>query len=184
MKATVIKPTVINPPVINPPVIKPKVMKPIFRPFRCAGVLIASLLVNIGAQADTPLLNPNFHYFIAGKVVGPRGFSVGDPANWNIELIDLAGHSAGKKVKVVPEDYQAKNDALHVTWSKAKMNGQLALYGSPINLSAVRDQATLVFDLKLDRKPTQDVTISMDCEWPCRGGFNATKILSKLGIHR
>ena len=60
------------------------------------------------------------------------------------------------------------------------MNGQLALYGSPINLSAVRDQATLVFDLKLDRKPTQDVTISMDCEWPCRGGFNATKILSKF----
>lgn len=149
-------------------------------PFRYACGLAACFLAGAWAQAEAPQLNPNFHYFIAGQVVGPRSFSVGDPSNWNINLIDLTGHSAGKKIKVKPEDYQGKNDALHVVWSKAKMTGQLALYGSPINLSAVRDQATLVFDLKVERKPTRDVTIAMDCEWPCRGGFNATNTLKKF----
>lgn len=151
-----------------------------FLPFRYALGLAAFFLTGSLATADTPQLNPNFHYFIAGQVVGPRGFSVGDPSNWSISLIDLVGHSVGKKVKAKPEDYQGKNDALNVVWSKAKMNGQLALYGDPINLAAVRDQATLVFDLKVERKPTKDVTISMDCEWPCRGSFNATNVLKKF----
>lgn len=142
----------------------------------------AGFLAGAGAQAEELQLNPNFHYFVTGKVVGPRSFSVGDPANWNIELIDLRGHSAGKKIKVQPENYQGENDALHLVWSKAKMTGQVALYGSPINLAAVRDQATLVFDLKLKRKPTKDVTIAMDCEWPCRGSFNATSTLRKFPI--
>lgn len=151
-------------------------------PFRYACGLAAWFLVGASTHAETPQLNPNFHYFIAGQVVGPRGFSVGDPGNWSISLIDLIGHSVGKKVKAKPEDYRGKNDALNVVWSKAKMNGQLALYGDPINLSAVRDKATLVFDLKLERKPTKDVTISMDCEWPCRGSFNATSTIKKFPI--
>jgi hypothetical protein len=149
---------------------------------RYASGLAAGLLMGAGAQAEAPQLNPNFHYFIGGQVVGARGFNIGDPTNWSINLIDLTGHSAGKKIRVTPEDYQGKNDALHVVWSRAKMLGQIALYGDPINLSAVRDQTTLVFDVKLGRKPTRDVTIAMDCEWPCRGSFNATNTLRKLPI--
>ncbi len=145
-------------------------------------VFAACCLTAVGAHADNPAFNPNFHYFISGQVVGERGFVLGDPANWSIPLIDLRGHTANKKVKVEPEDYQGKNDALHIVWSKAKMNGQIGLYGTPINLAAVRDQVTLVFDVKLMRKPNRDVTIAMDCEWPCRGSFNATKTLRKFPI--
>lgn len=151
-------------------------------PFRYVCGLAACFLAGAAAGAEAPSLNPNFHYFIAGQVVGPRGFSIGDPTNWSINLIDLAGHSASKKIKVKPEDYQGKNDALDVVWSRAKMTGQLALYGDAINLAAVRDQATLVFDVKLKRKPTRDVTIAMDCDWPCRGSFNATKTLNKFPV--
>jgi hypothetical protein len=150
------------------------------RSFRYFSGLLAGLLVGALAQADGPQLNPNFHYFVAGQVVGERGFVLGDPANWSIELIDLAGHSANKKVKVQPEDYQGTKDALHIVWSRAKMNGQIGLYGTPINLAAVRDQATLVFDVKVERKPTKDVTLAMDCGWPCRGSFNAANVLRKL----
>lgn len=151
-----------------------------FRSFRFVGGLMACFLAGASVQAESPAFNPNFHYFIGGQVVGERGFILGDPANWSIELIDLAGHSANKKVKVQPENYQGKNDALHIVWSKAKMNGQIALYGPPINLAAVRDQATLVFDVKVERKPTQDVTLAMDCGWPCRGSFNAANVLRKF----
>jgi hypothetical protein len=151
-----------------------------FRSFRLLSGLLACFLAGAEAQADAPQFNPNFHYFIGGKVIGPRTFVLGDPANWGIELIDLSGHTANKKVKVQPEDYRSKNDALHIVWSKAKMNGQIALYGTPINLSAVRDQVTLVFDVKVERKPTSDVTVAMDCEYPCRGTFNAANVLRKF----
>lgn len=137
-----------------------------------------------GPSTAQPQLNPNFFYFFNGDILGGRGFTLGDPKNWNVEVVALRGESATGKLKVQPEDYQGKNDALNAVWSRQKQRGQLALYGPPLDLAAVKDKAALVVDIKMTRKPKGAVTFSMDCEWPCRGNFEAAHILKKMPIDR
>lgn len=127
-------------------------------------------------------LDPNFFYFFNGEILGGRGFTVGDAKNWSVPVVDLKAESASGKLTVRPDDYLGKGGALNAVWSAKKTNGQLALYGPPLNIAAVKDKAALVVDMKVNRKPSDTVTFSMDCEWPCRGNFQAAHILRKMPI--
>ncbi len=156
-------------------------------PFRLFGLSLVWLISVVAAdgiaeeKAAETQYNPNFHYFVGGQLPGGRSFTVGDPAKWDVPVTNLAGQSLTKKLTVKPADYQGKGDAMHVEWSKSDKVGQLALYGAtPINLTSVKDQAGLVFDVKMHRKPKQHVTVAMDCNWPCRGSFNAQSSFQKM----
>lgn len=133
-----------------------------------------------GARTQPSQLNPNFFYFFNGEIPGGRSFTLGDDKNWNVPVRDLKGRSATGKITVQPEDYQGTGDALNAVWTGKAGKGQLALYGDPLNISAIKDKAALVVDLQLKRKPSDRVTFSLDCEWPCRGDFEASHILRKM----
>lgn len=125
-------------------------------------------------------LNPNFFYFFNGEILGGRGFTIGDAKDWNVPVVDLTGKTVTGKLTVKPDEYHGKGGALNAVWSAKKSRGQLALYGPPLNIAAVKDKAALVVDLKLNRKPSSTVTFSLDCQWPCRGDFEAAHILRKM----
>lgn len=142
------------------------------------------LSCSAASQAPQSDLNPNFFYFFNGEIPGSRGFTLGDPKNWSVPVVGLRGTSASGKLTVQPEDYQGEGYALNALWSRSKNLGQLALYGPPLDISAAKDLAALVVDVKVVRKPNSNVTISLDCQWPCRGSVEAAQTLKKMPVNK
>jgi Galactose-binding domain-like len=120
-------------------------------------------------QAQTAELNPNFFYLVKGQVIGPRGISLGDPDNWSVQVQNREGKSETGKIAVTPTDFKAKDDAIKITWAARKpVKGTLGIYGATaIDLSSFKNAATLVVDMRIDTKPDKNVTIGMDCTYPC-----------------
>lgn len=134
---------------------------------------------SIYAEAELTL-NPNFFYFVGGKVIGPRGITLGDPKKWGISVNNLRGESASGKIKIQPENFQSEGDAINIQWSKKKTPGELAIYGAPTNLTAFKDAAALTFDIKVNKRPKKSVTVGMDCEYPCRAEYEIGKQIRKF----
>ncbi|ACR13646.1 putative glycoside hydrolase [Teredinibacter turnerae] len=131
--------------------------------------LASTWFAPVTQAADSQQLNPDFFYYFNGNIVGPRGFAVSDPDNWNgIPAQNFTAESKGRKLKMEPTDYKAKNDAIHVTWSHKKVKGTLALNGPAMDLEKYKDLTALAFDVRVDQKPSKDVQLGMDCGYPCR----------------
>lgn len=137
-------------------------------------------LVKPAAEVKTAELNPKFFYFMNGKLPGYRGITLGDPKKWGASITGMTGTSASGKVKISPEDYQGKGDALQLHWTRKKVKGDMGIYGSPINIEAFKDAAALAFDVKVNTKPDKGVQIALDCGWPCRAEVEVGKQLRKL----
>src|SRR5690606_11529352 len=79
--------------------------------------------------------------------------------------------------------FQDTGDALQLTWSSRKKGqGSFGIYGGPIDLSAVKDAASLTIDMKVEVRPDKDVSIGMDCGYPCRAAIPARKILREFPV--
>lgn len=129
--------------------------------------------------------DPRAYFFMSGLTIGNREFQLGDPENWNIGLNNLSGESVTGKIRAQPEDYQGKNDALHLVWSKEKeIQGRLTLQGPAVDLSAFKDIAALTMDIKISRKPTSEVIFGMDCGPSCRAEFRVDKQLKKEKLNK
>lgn len=135
---------------------------------------------NQPAQAAGSGLNPDFFYYVKGKLIGPRGVVLGDPGKWGLSVEGLTGKSASGKIRIKPENYQFEDDALRIKWSRKDVKGELGIYGPPTNLSAYKDNAALAFDVKVNSMPRESVKVGMDCGYPCRAEFEVGKTLRKL----
>lgn len=124
--------------------------------------------------------NPNFFYFVNGKIIGSRGITLGDPNKWGLAIDGLNGESASGKIKVRTEDFQSKNDALRLFWSRKDVKGELGIFGPPINIAAYKDAAALTFDVKVNTQPRESVSVGMDCGYPCRAEYEIGMLLRKL----
>lgn len=125
-------------------------------------------------------LNPNHFYLVKGELIG-RNIALGDPSNWNVSLQGREGTSAGGKVSVMPTDFKATGDAIQIKWSpRKKIQGNLALYGNPIDLSKFKDAASLTVDMRIDVKPDKDVKIGLDCGYPCRADISINGMIKKM----
>ena len=135
---------------------------------------------SLSASLPADELNPNFFYLVSGTLVGPRGMQVGDPENWSTPVQNRTGESKSGKITVGPGDFKETGDALTLAWtSRKKLQGSFGIYGAPINLSAYKNAAALVIDMKVDVRPNKDVHIGMDCGYPCRATISARKLLTK-----
>lgn len=132
------------------------------------------------ASSEPGGLNPNFFYFAQGKIIGARGITLGDPGKWGLAINGLKGESASGKIKVEPEDFQGKGDALHITWSKKDVKGDLGIYGPPTDIHSYKDAAALTFDVKVNTQPKESVMVGMDCGYPCRAEYEIGMSLRKL----
>ncbi len=140
----------------------------------------ASLGLLMAATAQAQNLNPNYFYMVKGELIS-RNISLGDPTNWNTPLTGREGKSAGGKVEVAPVDFKAKGDAVQIKWSpRKKVQGNFALYGTPIDLSKYKDAASLTIDMRIDVKPDKNVNIGLDCGYPCRAELSINRMIQKM----
>lgn len=138
-----------------------------------------SLMTPLLASAQSEL-NPNYFYLVKGEPIS-RGISLGDPTNWSLNIQGRSGKSAGGKVEVSPTDIKATGDALQITWSaRKKMQGNLGLYGNPVDLTKFKDAASLTIDMRVDVKPDKEVRIGLDCGYPCRADLPINSLIKKM----
>jgi hypothetical protein len=136
------------------------------------------LLTPLVGNAQT--LNPNYFYLVKGELIN-RSISLGDPSNWSTSIQGREGVSAGGKISVAPIDFKAKGDAIQLTWApRKKVQGNLALYGNPIDLSKVKDAAALTIDMRVDVKPDKNVNIGLDCGYPCRADISINQMIKTM----
>lgn len=132
------------------------------------------------AMAGSTPMDTRFYYFFNGLTLGGRVFSVGDEDGWVVQLDGLKGQSKTGKVTASATQFQKPNDAIRIQTSSKQTLGQVALYGPPTNLGALKDMVELSFMVKVDRKPDADVLLMMDCSWPCRGEVSIGGVLRDL----
>ena len=137
--------------------------------------IVAVVGVLMGASAHAAP-NPVLEYVVDGAPVA-RSWILGDPGDWSRALEGQAGQSAGGKVKVQPAVHDDGSPALRVEFTRKKVNGQLGLYGAPIDLRAARDQVVLTIEMRMLTKPRGSVYVAMDCEYPCRAQLPIHKAL-------
>lgn len=139
-------------------------------------VMLAISLVAIPAFSQSP--NPNYFYYYDGNAIA-RGWSVGDPGNWTVPLENGTAKSANGKISAQLDNFKREGDAIRAVWSKKKERGQLSLFGNPINIKEYENRAALTFEIKVNKKPSKPVELSMDCGWPCRGSVHIRETLQK-----
>lgn len=130
----------------------------------------------ISVQANESI-NPNHIFLYKGEPTGQRNMSLGDPKNWSMTISNRSGQSADNAISVVPTDFKGSGDAIQLSWNKNSVQGNFAIYGNPVDLSAFKDKAYLTIDMRIDEKPKGDVRIGMDCGYPCRADINIKKMI-------
>lgn len=144
--------------------------------------LLTGILAMVGftsmSGAVAQALNPNYFYYFNGKSV-ERSWSVGEDGNWSTPLENGVAKSIHGKVSTQLDNYQGEGDAIRAVWSKSKTNGKLTLEGNPINIKDLEHKAALTFEIKVNKKPTKPVEVSMDCGWPCSGKVHVRETLQK-----
>ncbi len=148
--------------------------------FLAAALAVIGLSASTHAQENT--LNPNHFYLVGGQLVGPRVMQIGDPSDWSVGVQNREGKSKSGKISVAPDNFNATGDAITLTWSRKKGQGSFAIYGQPIDLSAYKDAAALVIDMKVNTRPNQGVNIGMDCGYPCRATIQARTMLREFPV--
>ena len=133
-------------------------------------------------DAPKPALNATFNYLHDGQVITGWGIQLGDPSNWSTPVsADRTATSAGGKVAVEPATFKVAGDAIKITWApRLPIKGSLAINGAAINLSKFENDGALVLDMKMDISPDKDVSIGMDCGYPCGGSVQIAKMLKKF----
>ncbi len=137
---------------------------------------LAALLISTTTQGNDAV-NPNFVYMYKGEVTGYRNITLGDPKNWSVSVTNRTGQSASEAISVAPIDFKGTGDAIQLSWNKKSVQGNFAIYGNPIDLSAYKDKVSLTIDMRIDEKPTGDVNIGLDCGYPCRADLNIKKMI-------
>ena len=150
-----------------------------FRSFKSLiSLACISLFIPLLSHAQAP--NPTYFYLVKGELIS-RTISLGDPSNWSTNIQGREGKSAGDKISVAPIDFKGTDDAIQITWAaRKKVQGNLALYGAPIDLSKFKDAASLTIDMRVDVKPDKDVKIGLDCGYPCRADISINAMIKQM----
>lgn len=149
--------------------------------YRFALTLVSACAASLLATAQETQVNSKLTYLLDGKTVSGWVMQLGDPTNWSTQVKNSEGQSASGKVTVVPSDRNGKGDAIKITWD-GKVNGQgnFAIYGSPVDLSNLENDAALYIEMKVITPPKENITIGMDCGYPCGGKVPVQRNLKQL----
>lgn len=146
---------------------------------KCYSLVFFGLAMASQASANNQV-NPAHVYLLNGKPVSGWSLTLGDAANWSVPVNNQQGQSEGRKVVATQVDFNEQHKALSLSWDgRKKEYGSVGIFGAPIDLAAYKDAASLVLDIRVDRKPDKAVSIGMDCGYPCQGKLNIQRMLQK-----
>lgn len=142
------------------------------RPFRASAAFVlfalcAATLLAYHNTAQGDEANPDHTFFIGGKTVATWHWVLADPKNWWMPLDANEGKSVARKVSMQPVDYQAKNDAVQITWNRKSLYGSVALAGHTANLAPFAKNGELILIARVDRAPNAPVNLALGCGEDC-----------------
>jgi beta-glucosidase len=147
-------------------------------------LIAASLCVSCATltkpqQPEAPTLQPLTIYGPEGRVA-PYFFSLGTPANWGYTVPRSGSFDAGT-IKTEPTKVGDSN-GIKITWTGGM--GQIyAQSNSVINqLEYLNAKGALVFDAIVHEAPEGQVTMRVDCGYPCKGTVNMTKYFRDMPL--
>jgi hypothetical protein len=136
-------------------------------------------------------LDHNINYFLKGRSVGPWELSL---QFGQVKLDGNNGKTARGSLVIEPSNRNGENDAVALTW---KPKGIKTEWGTDdvnvmtlnlintqgvIDLSSVKNDAALAFDIKVIKGPKELVTLAMESNWnwKSRSEFPLKQVLNRL----
>ena len=117
----------------------------------------------------------------SGSARPPFKTYVGDSSNWQKLVQGNKSSTAFGDLTVTTVDGAVQEDSRLVEWKGGRESQFYFQSEAGVDLSKLRDEdAALVMIVKIDKKPKGNVTLRMDCGWPCTGGLNITRILRAI----
>lgn len=135
---------------------------------------IALLSAACVANAQTP--NPKAHYVHQAAPVAGWHMALGDESEWYQPVKGTQQNSLNKAISVEKVTVDDK-EGLRLTWKKKDKDGAFSVLGEAIDIKALESTIGLAIDLRVEKKLKHNLTLSMDCGYPCRGSVKLNPIL-------
>ncbi|EWH08963.1 hypothetical protein DS2_14804 [Catenovulum agarivorans DS-2] len=136
--------------------------------------------------------DPLVSYIQSGQAVPQWQAYVGNALNYFVPVENQQAKTPRGNLLVEPSSKDGNNDALRITWKGKKVKNQwggntlndsfFALGKHKIDIAQVEDQAAIAIELKVNRSPSENVFISMQCKYSnkCSGKIPIKHQLKKL----
>lgn len=150
---------------------------------RTACTAAAVLAASLAHAGDPPKLEPLSIYNAQGTVA-PNVFFLGTPANW-ASVVPKNGRAASNagSISAEPTQFDGK-DGIKVTWT----GGIGQVYSQSKTASDQLDHldaaGALVFDAVVHTPPQDQVTMRVDCRYPCMGVVDTTEMYRKAPVDK
>lgn len=122
----------------------------------------------------------------AGGPRGPWQLYLGNELDWEVASGPRGGSTLDDQLTVSVIDYQVQEDARRIHWSGDKERPSQVYFRSDaaIDLTDMaHNGGVLAMALRLGEIPKGEVTLRMDCTWPCSGAIDVTEPLNRLEVN-
>ncbi|MFC7291278.1 putative glycoside hydrolase [Hirschia litorea] len=141
--------------------------------------------------SQAPALDPNIHYVMNGKSVGPWEYSL----NYGKEILTtLPAQTTKSSLTATSATKTIEGDAIRLKWSPKGIKNEwgspdanvmtlnLINRQTPLDFSTVQNDAALVIDVRVIRPPQKVVELNMECnwDWKCRSAVQLKSVFKKL----
>ena len=115
----------------------------------------------------------------------PWTLYIGDDFDWSVRVGPRGAVSSGGELNLSVVDREVQEDARRVEFTvTGKYLSQVYFqFEDPVNMRPLEVAGgALSFDIRLLKKPTEQVLLRMDCGYPCSGQIDITSILSEAAL--
>jgi beta-glucosidase len=151
-----------------------------------------SEIVPVGLNEKSLIDNSSQERIVfSGTTRAPWKAYVGDASDWRKLVGGKSTSTAYGDLTVTTVDGAVQEDSRRVEWKSGHESQFYWQTDSSVNLSDLAgENPALMMTFAIDKHPEGRVMMRMDCEWPCRGELNLTRLLrsqpegkmTKLGI--
>jgi beta-glucosidase len=138
-------------------------------------------LAALSEEGAAPAAAGGASAFFAGDPVAPWGLYVGDAANWKIAASGMVETTGPSPLRLQPVDRERQGDARAARFAGGAPAQVYLQADTPVDLSRESNgEMALAFDVMLEEAPSDQVTLRMDCGFPCSGALDVTERLRAL----
>jgi len=114
--------------------------------------------------------------------VPPFALTVGDEGQWVQPVAGSFAQTSFGELQVKSIDVRVQEDARLAVWQGGGIRDSQLYWrtNEPVDLSDIADDGALTMVLNVQKSPKGEVKLRMDCEWPCRGEMDVTKLFKRL----
>ena len=112
----------------------------------------------------------------------PWTLFIGDDFDWAVKVGPRGATSARGELSLSVVDREVQEDARRVEFrgSGEHLSQIYFQFENPVDMRQLEmADGALTFEMRMLKRPTEPVTLRMDCGWPCSGELDITTILAK-----